>query len=101
MEKGEPMSILIKGMEMPKGADQIWIDVWGSQGLLANKIVSVEDIVEIPTPHGRLIDRSVLFEEYQNLCNGLLCRDCPFFKENSCSIEEWILNQPPILEAEE
>ena len=57
------MSIIIKGMAMPKGADQIWIDVWGSQGLLANKIVSVEDIVEIPTPHGRLIDWDALDEK--------------------------------------
>lgn len=90
------MSILIKGIDIPEDIDELRLIINGTS-------IAIEPTkaIQIPTPHGRLIDRSVLFEEYQNLCNGLLCRDCPFFKENSCSIEEWILNQPPILEAEE
>lgn len=61
------MSILIKGMSIPQGAEQIWIDVWGFQGLLAQKIVNIEEIVEIPTPHGRLVDESDLTDELTEL----------------------------------
>ena len=50
------MSIIIKGMDMPPGAKQIWIDVWSDGELLANNIFYIDEIVEIPTPHGRLID---------------------------------------------
>lgn len=118
------MDILIKGMEMPrfcadcpfretrydpgyyqyekcKASGRIFNECRFDVNTFAERLNDCP-LVEIKTPHGGLIDRSVLFEEYQNLCNGLLCRDCPFFNErNSCNIEEWILNQPPILEAEE
>lgn len=71
------------------------------EAIEAYKEMKANEHVEIKTPHGGLIDRSVLFKEYQNLCKGLLCRDCPFFNErNRCNIEEWILYQPTILEAE-
>lgn len=98
------MSMILKGIDLPKGDTAEVIiriqpngEVRDSHGIL----LDVETI-QIPKGHGRLIDRSVLLEEYQNLCNGLLCRDCPFFNErNRCNIEEWILNQPTILEAEE
>ena len=90
------MSIIIKGMAMPKGADQIWIDVWGSQGLLANKIVSVEDIVEIPTPHGRLIeDNKVVSRMVDSYANAGL------HSEDYKKVCKYIANAPTILEAEE
>lgn len=101
------MNILIKGMDIPKSEDQTICLIIDDFGQVFKQVSSIEfekagTAIQISTPHGGLIDRSVLFKEYQNLCNGLLCRDCPFFNErNSCNIEEWILNQPTILEAEE
>ena len=94
------MSLILKGIDLPNSG-QIELIIRPHGKVLSNTRGIYAEAIQIPKGHGRLIDRSVLFEEYQNLCNGLLCRDCPFFKENSCSIEEWILNQPPILEAEE
>ena len=90
------MSIIIKGMEMPKGADQIWIDVWGSQGLLANKIVSVEDIVEIPTPHGRLIEVGEIQKRVENQLNG---DEITWYQMRE--LRRYIHEAPTILEAEE
>ena len=90
------MSIIIKGMEMPKGADQIWIDVWGSQGLLANKIVSVEDIIEIPTPHGRLIEVGEIQKRVENQLNG---DEITWYQMRE--LRRYIHEAPTILEAEE
>ena len=65
------MSILIKGMEMPKSCSKCgWFDMGGGDGYrctllrksfdMWNKISVARDkncpLIEIPTPHGRLID---------------------------------------------
>lgn len=111
---GGIMGVYIKGLEMPEKCINCKFCVDMNEYPFHACFITDSDIpfdidrlkncplVEIKTPHGGLIDRSVLLKEYQNICNGLLCRDCPFFNErNRCNIEEWILNQPPILEAEE
>lgn len=65
------MTILIKGMEMPKkGYKDIRIHADGSWTAYA-ETVPYNDIygaaVEVPTPHGRLIDADAIFEQWYQL----------------------------------
>ena len=58
------MSIIIKGMDMPKSCWEC--EIFGCS--LRDKLAHIEDrnpdcpLVEIPTPHGRLIDRDAVPE---------------------------------------
>ena len=99
------MSVIVKGMEMPKNCKSCplrysstgytWCDITGES--LALEIDMRNDtcpLVEIPTPHGRLIDiRSVedgkfvtVGNDYQRWWNGAL--------------ESVIDNAPTVIEAE-
>ena len=71
------MSILIKGMEMPKNCKSCplrysstgyaWCDITGASLALE---IDMRDytcpLVDIPTPHGRLGDLDALYEEISN-----------------------------------
>ena len=72
------MSVIIKGMEIPKSCSKCgWFDMGGGDGYrctllrksfdMWNKISVARDkncpLVEIPTPHGRLIDADELANE--------------------------------------
>ena len=72
------MSILIKGMEMPKKCEQCWF--FGSDSarvgycyLLKGELPLPDGVpqdcqlIEVPTPHGRLIDADVAYDEFLNL----------------------------------
>lgn len=48
------MSVLIKGMDMPKNCGKCFI---GDRSLCANGC----PLVEVPTPHGRLLDEKEVF----------------------------------------
>lgn len=52
------MSILIKEMDMPKGVKDVMITFYDEDGMdiYCEDIYNLERVVEIPTPHGRLID---------------------------------------------
>ena len=56
--------LLIKGMEMPKHGDKLLcIDIWpsGKVSISSDPMCKTVGIaVEIPTPHGRLIDADAL-----------------------------------------
>ena len=78
------MSVLIKGMEMPKSCSKCgFFDMGGGDGYrctllrksfeMWNKISVARDrscpLIEVPTPHGRLIDADALIADlvkYQN-----------------------------------
>lgn len=54
------MSILIKGMEMPKNCDECFLSEWN---LFNERFYCPFDdcqLIEVPTPHGDLIDRDAL-----------------------------------------
>lgn len=62
------MSILIKGMEMPKGCDDCFLPLRYCPRAMKEK--GECPLVELPTPHGRLIDAeglSKLLMEYAKL----------------------------------
>lgn len=61
------MSILIKGMEMPKNCHGCWITDYCLEyhfGIFANGNGKPCPLVEIPTPHGRLIDADAIRYTY-------------------------------------
>ena len=62
------MGIYIKGMEMPKEDTKVLmifpdgnVRIWGTD-IDADKWA---EAIEVPTPHGRLIDADVLIERYK------------------------------------
>lgn len=70
------MSVLIKGMEMPESCESCRFEDFGGCMFRVKK----EDcpLVEVPTPHGRLVDAGELLER----------------------VEEYLNNTPSIIEAE-
>ena len=54
------MSILIKGMEMPENCDTCPLSKWDSTNEKFYCIFDNCPLVEVPTPHGRLIDADAL-----------------------------------------
>lgn len=96
------MSILIKGMEMPK--DDTKVVLIFSDG---NVRVWGEDIdtdewkkaVEVPTPHSRLVDCDEVFQRLQRFSISH-----PEFQEKTdsdfCALVRWLVTAPTIIEAE-
>ena len=82
------MSLIIKGVDMPKSGESI--------------TYSSKEIIEIPRPHGRLIDA----DQLQTAIHGLLCENCVTFsceKGIGCLIEDvfnLIDEAPAVIEAE-
>lgn len=60
-QKGEPMSILIKGMEKPMSCDDCIVPL--SKCDFLQRRADECPIVEIPTSHGDLIDRDIVRDE--------------------------------------
>ena len=56
------MSILIKEIDLPKDAQAVQISYWTKDGHYIAESYPPSRIVEIPTPHGRIIDAD-LFKE--------------------------------------
>ena len=55
-EKGETMSLYIKGLDMPKDCVGLSIVIHTENNMSRPIIIYKKDIIEIPHPHGRLID---------------------------------------------
>ena len=83
------MSILIKGMEMPRDCEECrFSEVIDGLGCIVTHLVILRrygqdkpkwcPLIEVPTPHGRLIDAGELLER----------------------VEEYLNNTPSIIEAE-
>lgn len=84
------MSLIIKDVDMPKSGESI--------------TYSSKEIIEIPTPHGRLIDADFLLDtirygaEGRAICDKCISRDC-----QNCAIKSVyriIREAPTIIEAE-
>lgn len=110
------MSVLIRGMEMPKTCVECNFHRYHSLGEyvcvatpllypmnLANYKCGRKDfcpLVEVPTPHGRLIDADA-FDERVRVAGGMseeeLTED---FKDGVQTVLYMLSKQPPIIEAE-
>lgn len=86
------MSVLIKGMDMPKDLTSITVIMHGLEWDYSQRVYR-DNIVEIPTPHGRLIDEDELLSH--------LSKDPLFDLVERYGISGVIESRPTILEAEE
>lgn len=89
------MSVLIKGMKMPTSCDECRLSVDGgcvpqNQWLNeegTNKRLDNCPLIELPSPHGDLIDRDALIKSLDKLCDRVcqyskaqrkvMCSACP------------------------
>ncbi len=92
--------ILIKGMEMPKNCEECQLLAWGGGYVCMASRTSMEalmikarrkdcPLIEIPTPHGRLIDADVLKQSAH--LDGQL----------KTYIDTWIDSQSTVIEGSE
>lgn len=98
------MSILIKGIDMPKEGEHILALIKNDgkcsyfEETALTRIMKTTEAIQIPTPHGRLIDGGKLYKDFENYCSGE-CDCCVHETENyTCGL---IAEQPTILETEE
>lgn len=101
------MSILIKGGKMPKNCDKCFLS--SSMGLrcdAANKSLATDTypkrpswcpLVEVPEPHGRLIDA----DELEAILSGLGDRAYRRTKGTIMDAQKFLNNAPTLIEAEE
>ena len=91
------MSVLIKGMEMPKRQILAVINPNGLVEVLAgNTLIAEFEAVPVP-PHGRLIDADELAEKHRELAYELLGTNYDFHM----TAKAWVDNAPTIIPAEE
>lgn len=107
------MSILIKGMEMPKKCRDCACVNWHFGGpwecLAIHKNVDWVELydkcpdwcplVEVPTPHGRLIDADELMEIYQPASEDV--NEWEHYTTTISVIRQNIKDAPTVIEAEE
>ena len=96
------MSVLIKGLKLPPVGIRQCIVSFADNCLLitdvCGKTLFESEYVEIPTPHGRLIDEEAIYNNVKSRCNNCHIRACAI-----CGVTR-ILNDirtaPTIIEAE-
>ena len=89
------MSVLIKGMEMPKAGETIII-AENVDGTIYGRLEHGDDwypLIEVPTPHGRLVDATELLRD----SGGIILETIDDHEE----VEEMIKDAPTVIEAEE
>ena len=86
------MDILIKGMEKPISCDDCIVPL--SKCDFLQRRTDECPIIEIPTPHGRLIDGD-------ELINDLRIYESKYCGEQGYITQDDIIDAPTILEAEE
>ena len=89
------MSIILKGIDLPNGPIKLVLYPSGKvdEYVLNERIATDYQAIQIPTPHGRLIDAKVFAD---TICQAIQSGDLI-----QKSIWEWIADAPTILEAEE
>lgn len=97
------MSILIRGMEMPKGNSTINLLIYSDGRIFTGHLNDDKySAVEVPTPHGRLIDADALHDA---MYNRAFETDGDTMWQSGCwvryrAIEQVHDSQPTIIEAE-
>lgn len=107
------MSIIIKGIDIPKDGEWLEVIIKPTKEVIVDTIryrdnallkTEYEPAIQIPTPHGRLIDIEKLKEEFAMKNN--ICKECDSFKKcdnktySKSEICEKFIWVPTILEAE-
>lgn len=97
------MTVMIKGMEMPKegtvlvinSCGEVWSHTWPAMGYIRKDKAKA---VEVPTPHGRLIDADELIAELHRLTLGENSLYERFFIDGVYAV---IDTAPTVIEAED
>lgn len=107
------MSVIIKGMKMPKSCDSCDLIQFDDEGLEAHCPLSPYYrwcgtppdyrpegclLVEVPTPHGKLIDEETIYNNVKSRCNNCHIRACAICGV-TCILND-IRTAPTIIEAE-
>lgn len=108
------MSVLIKGMEMPKGNSTINVLIYADGTVYTGHVNDSQySAIAVPTPHGRLIDGDICLEKaWRNLYkhqDKRAKKDGEFYIESGLQYENdgfnvfqrAILNAPTVIESEE
>ena len=95
--------ILIKNMEIPK--DSKYVDVRIFRDGTATTSTAEEpfykkmDVVEVPTPHGRLVDCDEVFQRLKRF--SIAYPDLQEKTDNDfCALVRWLVTAPIIIEAD-
>lgn len=91
------MSIILEGIDMPKDGDRIYLLIEGDKCFNAlDPIQTLAEAIQIPTPHGRLVDIDKVKDELRDQvpCCGL---DMTYSNSNAFDTMD---NAPTILEEE-
>ena len=93
------MSVIIKGMQMPKEGLSVVVDLWnnGTAYVYGTGNAEMYDAVELPD-HGDLIDRDALIEEAKIL--GTVTCHQPFDFPYGCNLVEWCKLAKTVIPAE-
>lgn len=94
------MSILIKGMQMPKADHLLCINIYPNGKVCINLDLECKQVATAAPvlPHGRLIDADALFEKipYGDIEHDTRISRCGAIAD----VCTWVLSAPTILEAE-
>jgi len=99
------MSILIKGMEIPGSCVECgveWCERWKGLIIAGMSIAKARPsdcpLVEVPTPHGRLIDADEFFDK---IPPGDIEHDEKISRTGAIAdVCTWVLSAPTVIEAE-
>lgn len=70
-ERGDGMSVLIRGMEMPERCAMCFLRVGDcKQRIYMEQRPKACPLIEIPTPHSDLVDRDAMIAEYDRQHKG-------------------------------
>ena len=89
------MSILVKGMNMPRHCGECgidWCNIWRRAETPLEKRPSDCPLVEVPTPHGRLIDADALIDDVRRNSESYFADDFA---------HEWVDKAPTIIPADD
>lgn len=113
------MSVLIKGMDMPKDCEHCGLSWLYEEGWYCEIKDEPLDgyeackgrlgdcpLVEVPTPHGRLIDAEALFTrepfKYMGNCEEQKCSTCDYYEtDGACKMIDAIKNEISVIESED
>lgn len=116
--RGEPMSIILKGIDLP---DEKLMEMFESDNHICiggnYYPLMIKDVIQIPKGHGRLIDESTMLKQIEKRLDETLSEEHKkrigldiFINElvrhtmidgEIKTLKEWFKRQPTILEAEE
>ena len=91
------MSLILKGIDMPKGTDGLSITFHSQDGVTETHILDATQAVQIPKGHGDIKDSKEILARAEQEVDGLVMS-----AEHLPMVIEWILNKSDtFLEAEE